>query len=415
MSNSNLTIINIKQLAGILSKSQLVKRGIEMNEITILENAFLTIKDGIIDDFGIMSNFGNSNYNEIFDAKQGIVLPCWNDSHTHLVFAKSREKEFIDKINGLSYQEIAQRGGGILNSAKHLENINQNQLFEESYKKLSNLIKLGTGSIEIKSGYGLTLEGELKILRTIQRLKQEFDINIKSTFLGAHAIPQKYKNNRHGYIDLLIHEMLPNIHTEKLADYIDVFCETNYFSVKELDKILNAGYKYNLKPKVHVNQFTSIGGIKKAIEYNAVSVDHLEVMEEEDYDAFKNSSTIATLLPSCSFFINIPYACGKSLIEKNIPFALASDFNPGSSPNGNMNFVNSLGCIKMGLLPETVINASTINGAYSMEISDKIGSITKGKKANLILTHPVESYAYIPYSFGENCIFKTMINGKWYN
>ena len=415
MSNSNLTIINIKQLVGILSKSQLVKRGIEMNEITILENAFLTIKDGIIDDFGIMSSFDNSNYNDIFDAKQGIVLPCWNDSHTHLVFAKSREKEFIDKINGLSYQEIAKRGGGILNSAKHLENINQNQLFEESYKKLSNLIKLGTGSIEIKSGYGLTLEGELKILRTIQRLKQEFDINIKSTFLGAHAIPQEYKNNRHGYIDLLIHEMLPNIHTEKLADYIDVFCETNYFSVKELDKILNAGYKYNLKPKVHVNQFTSIGGIKKAIEYNAVSVDHLEVMEEEDYDAFKNSSTIATLLPSCSFFINIPFAPGKSLIEKNIPFALASDFNPGSSPNGNMNFVNSLGCIKMGLLPEAVINASTINGAYSMEISDKIGSITKGKKANLILTHPVESYFYLPYSFGENCIFKTMINGKWYN
>ena len=303
MSNSNLTIINIKQLAGILSKSQLVKRGIEMNEITILENAFLTIKDGIIDDFGIMSSFDNSNYNDIFDAKQGIVLPCWNDSHTHLIFAKSREKEFIDKINGLSYQEIAQRGGGILNSAKHLENINQNQLFEESYKKLSNLIKLGTGSIEIKSGYGLTLEGELKILRTIQRLKQEFDINIKSTFLGAHAIPQKYKNNRHGYIDLLIHEMLPNIHTEKLADYIDVFCETNYFSVKELDKILNAGHKYNLKPKVHVNQFTSIGGIKKAIEHNAVSVDHLEVMKEEDYDAFKNSSTIATLLPPAHFLL----------------------------------------------------------------------------------------------------------------
>ena len=287
---------------------------------------------------------------------------------------------------------MAQRGGGILNSAKHLENIDQHQLFEESFNKLSNLIKLGTGGIEIKSGYGLSLEGELKILRTIQKLKENCDIDIKSTFLGAHAIPLNYINNRTGYIDLIINEMLPSIHKENLADYIDVFCESNY-----------------------VHQFTSIGGIRKAIEYGAISVDHLEVMTDDDYKALAKSSTIATLLPSCSFFIDIPFASGKLLIEKNIPFALASDFNPGSSPNGNMNFVNSLGCIKMGLLPEATINASTINGAYAMEIADRTGSITKGKVANLILTNPIESYAYLPYSFGENCIFKTMLKGKWYN
>ena len=415
MGNSNLTIINIKQLAGIISDNQLLKKGVEMNELSVLENAYLTVKDGLISDFGIMSDFNFSNSNNIFDAKHGIVLPCWNDSHTHLVFAKSREKEFIDKINGLSYQEIAQRGGGILNSTKHLEKIDQHQLFEESFNKLSNLIKLGTGGIEIKSGYGLSLEGELKILRTIQKLKENCDIDIKSTFLGAHAMPLNYINNRTGYIDLIINEMLPSIHKENLADYIDVFCESNYFSVKELDKILEAGYKYNLKPKVHVNQFTSIGGIRKAIEYGAISVDHLEVMTDDDYKALAKSSTIATLLPSCSFFIDIPFASGKLLIEKNIPFALASDFNPGSSPNGNMNFVNSLGCIKMGLLPEATINASTINGAYAMEIADRTGSITKGKVANLILTNPIESYAYLPYSFGENCIFKTMLKGKWYN
>ena len=415
MGNSNLTIINIKQLAGIISDNLLLKKGVEMNELSVLENAYLTVKDGLISDFGFMSDLNFSNSNNIFDAKHGIVLPCWNDSHTHLVFAKSREKEFIDKINGLSYQEIAQRGGGILNSAKQLENIDQHQLFEESFKKLSNLIKLGTGGIEIKSGYGLSLEGEMKILRTIQKLKENFNIDIKSTFLGAHAIPLKYINNKNGYIDLIINEMLPSIHKENLADYIDVFCETNYFSVKELDKILEAGYKYNLKPKVHVNQFTSIGGIRKAIEYGAISVDHLEVMTDDDYKALAKSSTIATLLPSCSFFIDIPFASGKLLIEKNIPFALASDFNPGSSPNGNMNFVNSLGCIKMGLLPEATINASTINGAYAMEIADRTGSITKGKVANLILTNPIESYAYLPYSFGENCIFKTMLKGKWHN
>ena len=415
MGNSNLTIINIKQLAGIISDNQLLKKGVEMNELSVLENAYLTVKDGLISDFGIMSDFNFSNSNNIFDAKHGIVLPCWNDSHTHLVFAKSREKEFIDKINGLSYQEIAQRGGGILNSAKHLENIDQHQLFEESFNKLSNLIKLGTGGIEIKSGYGLSLEGELKILRTIQKLKENCDIDIKSTFLGAHAMTLNYINNRTGYIDLIINEMLPSIHKENLADYIDVFCETNYFSVDEMDKILLAGKKYGLKPKVHVNQFTSIGGIQKAIEHDAVSVDHLEVLSENDINSLRSNNIISTLLPSCSFFINIPYSPAKKLIHQHIPFALATDYNPGSSPNGNMNLVIALACIKMNISPEAAINAATINGAYAMEIQDEYGSISIGKWANINLTNNINSYGFLPYSFGTNHIYKTMIKGKWIN
>ena len=413
MNNSNIIITNIKELVGILPKNKLVLGGKEMNELSILKNAFIEVQEDKIQSFGSMKDLKLKDSQNIFDANGGSVLPSWNDSHTHLVFAKSREKEFIDKINGLSYEQIAKKGGGILNSALHLEKISEKTLFENSKQRLNNIIKLGTGAIEIKSGYGLSLEGELKILRTIKRLKETFDIEIKSTFLGAHALPTKYKNKREKYLDLIIYEMLPNIHKEGLADYIDVFCETNYFNVDELDRILDAGAKFNLKPKVHVNQFTSIGGIQKAIEHKAISVDHLEIMKENDYDSLKNSSTIATLLPSCSFFIDIPYAPARKLLDNNIPFALASDLNPGSSPNGNMNLVNSLACIKMKILPQAVINASTINGAYAMEISDLTGSITVGKEANLIITKPIESYPYLFYSFGENCIERTMVKGKW--
>jgi imidazolonepropionase len=413
MNNSNIIITNIKELVGILPKNKLVLSGKEMNKLSVLKNAFIEVKEDKIESFGLMKDLKLKDSQNIFDANGGTVLPSWNDSHTHLVFAKSREKEFIDKINGLSYEQIAKKGGGILNSALHLEKISEETLFENSRQRLQNIINLGTGSIEIKSGYGLSLEGELKILRTIKRLKETFDIEIKSTFLGAHALPKKYKNNRNKYIDLIINEMLPNIHKEELAEYIDVFCETNYFNIDELDRILDAGAKFNLKPKVHVNQFTSIGGIQKAIEHQAISVDHLEIMEEDDYDTLRNSSTIATLLPSCSFFIDIAYAPAKKLMDKNIPFALASDLNPGSSPNGNMNLVNSLACIKMKIFPEAVINASTINGAYAMEISNLTGSITVGKQANLIITKPIESYPYLFYSFGENCIEKTMVKGKW--
>ena len=413
MNNFNLIITNIKELVGILPNNKLVISGKEMNKLSTIKNAFIEIQEDKIHSFGSMKDLKLKDFQNVLDAKGGTILPSWNDSHTHLVFAKSREKEFIDKINGLSYEQIANKGGGILNSAIHLEKISEQMLFENSKQRLENIIKLGTGAIEIKSGYGLSLEGELKILRTIKRLKETFDIEIKSTFLGAHALPKKYKNNRKKYLDLIINEMLPNIHKEELADYIDVFCETNYFNVHELDRILEAGAKFNLKPKVHVNQFTSIGGIQKAIEHKAISVDHLEIMEEKDYDSLKNSSTIATILPSCSFFINIPYAPARKLMDNNIPFALASDFNPGSSPNGNMNLVNSLACIKMKILPEAVVNASTINGAYAMEISDVTGSITVGKQANLIMTKPIESYPYLFYSFGENCIERTMVKGKW--
>jgi len=413
MNNSNIIITNIKELIGILPKNKLVLSGKKMNELSVIKNAFIEVQENKIHSFGSMKDLKLKDSHSVFDANQGTVLPSWNDSHTHLVFAKSREKEFIDKINGLTYEQIAKKGGGILNSALHLEKISEEILFENSKQRLGNIIKLGTGAIEIKSGYGLSLEGELKILRTIKRLKETFDIEIKSTFLGAHALPNKYKNKRTKYIDLLINEMLPNIHKEKLADYIDVFCETNYFNVDELDRILEAGAKFNLKPKVHVNQFTSIGGIQKAIEHKAISVDHLEKMAENDYKSLKNSSTIATLLPSCSFFIDIAYAPAKKLMNKNIPFALASDLNPGSSPNGNMNLVNSLACIKMKILPEAVINASTINGAYAMEMSEYTGSITVGKQANLIITKPIESYSYLFYSFGENCIERTMVKGKW--
>ena len=413
MNNSNLIITNIRELVGILPNNKLLLKGKEMNELSIIKDAFIEIQDDKILSFGLMKNFKLKDSQKVYDAKGGTILPSWNDSHTHLVFAKPREKEFIDKINGLSYEQIAKKGGGILNSALHLEEISEKKLFENSKNRLENIIKLGTGAIEIKSGYGLSFEGELKILRTIKRLKETFDIEIKSTFLGAHALPMKYKKNRVEYLDLIINEMLPNIQKEDLADYIDVFCETNYFTVQELDRVLIAGAKYNLKPKVHVNQFTSIGGIQKAIEHKAISVDHLEIMKENDYDSLKNSSTIATLLPSCSFFIDIPYAPAKKIMDKNIPFALASDLNPGSSPNGNMNLVNSLACIKMKISPEAVINASTINGAYAMEISDVTGSITVGKQANLILTKPIESYPYLFYSFGENCIERTMVKGKW--
>jgi imidazolonepropionase len=413
VNNSNIIITNIKELVGILPKNKLVLGGKEMNELSILKNAFVEVQGDKIQSFGSMKDLKLKDSQNIFDANGGSVLPSWNDSHTHLVFAKSREKEFIDKINGLSYEQIAKKGGGILNSALHLEKISEKTLYENSKHRLKNIINLGTGAIEIKSGYGLSLEGELKILRTIKRLKETFDIEIKSTFLGAHALPTKYKNKREKYLDLIINEMLPNIHKEGLADYIDVFCETNYFNVDELDRILDAGAKFNLKPKVHVNQFTSIGGIQKAIEHEAISVDHLEIMEENDYDSLRNTSTIATLLPSCSFFIDIAYAPARKLMDKSIPFALASDLNPGSSPNGNMNLVNSLACIKMKILPEAVINASTINGAYAMEISNLTGSITIGKQANLIITKPIESYPYLFYSFGENCIERTMVKGKW--
>ena len=415
MKESKQIIINIKQLVGILKKGETKLCGEEMNNIYTIENAFLEITDNLISGFGKMEDFQINDQYSVFEAKGKVVFPSWNDSHTHLVFAGTREKEFIDRINGLSYEEIAARGGGILNSANLLEITSEDDLFLSTSRRLEEVMKMGTGAIEIKSGYGLSHDGELKMLRVIKRLQESYDIPIKSTFLGAHALPKKYKNNKDQYINLIVNEMLPNIKEEELADYIDVFCETNYFSVDDMQKVIEAGHKYGLKPKVHVNQFTSIGGIQKAIEWNAVSVDHLEVMNENDFESLSNSDTIATLLPSCSFFIDIPYAPARKLITKNIPFALASDYNPGSSPNGNMNLVNALAAIKMKISPQAAINASTINGAYAMELADKTGSITIGKWANINISSEINSYGFMPYSFGQNHIEKSMIKGTWIN
>lgn len=410
-----MILTNIKQLIGIQAKDKRKSCGKEMNELNIIENAYLKINNGLISDFGEMKSLKVDNNVEVKDLKGKLVLPSWNDSHSHLVYAGTREKEFIDRINGLSYEEIAARGGGILNSAKLMENTSENDLFLASETRLNQVMKMGTGAIEIKSGYGLSVEGELKMLRTIKRLQEKYDIPIKSTFLGAHALPKIYKNNKEKYLNLIIDEMLPNIKEEGLADYIDIFCETNYFSVNDMHLILEAGKKHGLKPKVHVNQFTSIGGIQKAIEWDAISVDHLEVMKELDFESLKASSTIATLLPSCSFFIDIPFGPAKKLIENNISFALATDYNPGSSPNGNMNLVNALACIKMKISPEAAFNASTINGAAAMELSETTGSITKGKLANINVTSQINSYGFMPYSFGQNHIEKSMIKGKWIN
>src|SRR4030095_1715557 len=339
-------------------------------------------------------------------------LPCWCDSHTHLVFAASREEEFGDKIKGISYEEIAEKGGGILNSAKKLKEIKEDELFDLTLKRLNDLIKLGTGAIEIKSGYGLTVDSELKMLRVIRKLKERSPIPIRSTFLGAHTYPLEYKENHHGYIDLIINEMLPVIAKEKLADYIDVFCETGFFSPEETETICRAGMSYGLKPKIHANQLNFSGGVETGIKLGAVSVDHLETVSGDIINKLAKSETIGTLLPTAAFFLRMPFQPARQMIDTGCAIALASDYNPGSSPSGNMNLVVGMSCIGMKMLPEEAINAATINGAFAMELQNEVGSITVGKKANLIFTSPIRSLAYLPYSFGSNLIDKVMINGE---
>ncbi len=381
-----------------------------MAQLPSIDNAWILVKHGIIHNFGPMHTCPK-HPNEVIDATNRLVLPTWCDSHTHIVFANTREEEFVHRIKGLSYQEIAAKGGGILNSAKKLDNTSENQLYNHAYNRLNEIMHLGTGAVEIKSGYGLSVNNELKMLRVIKRLKQNHPLTIKATFLGAHAIPTEYKHNRAEYIRLIKEEMLPAIANENLADYIDVFCETNYFTPQETSDILQAGKKHGLKPKIHVNQFTSIGGIQVGIENQAISVDHLEVMTEQDKKDLAASNVIPTLLPSCSFFLQIPYAPARHLIQANLPLCLATDYNPGSTPSGNIPFVMSLACIKMKMLPEEAINAVTINGACAMELQHELGSITKGKRANLIITKPINSINNIPYSFGSNLIDTVIING----
>ena len=408
-------IKNISKLVQVEHQIRKWVSGSEMSKIDTIKDGFIEIQDGIITAFGSMDQWtGIDDWNntEIIDANGGMVFPSYCDSHTHLVFAGNRENEWEQRIKGASYEDIAKNGGGILNSAKKLQKTSEEELLEKAFHRAKEVMKMGTGAIEIKSGYGLTTEAELKMLRVIKRLKKLSPLTIKATFLGAHAIPQKYKTNKSAYLDLIINEMLPQIAQEQLAEYIDIFCEEGYFSVEDTERLLEAAQSYGLIPKTHVNQFTILGGVKASVKYKALSVDHLEIMNNEDIEALKGSECMPTLLPSCSFFLSIPYGPAKKLMENDLPVALATDYNPGSSPSGNMNFVASLGCIRMGMTPEEVINATTINTAYAMGLSHELGSIAVGKKANLFITKPITSYAFIPYSFGHQYIDKIIINGK---
>ncbi len=407
----SILIINIKELLQVRDSNILKVSGKDMKVLPTLKNAYVLIEDDTIIDYGIMDDLIKFDADEVIDAEGKIVLPAWCDSHTHIVYAGHREQEFVDRINGLSYEEIANRGGGILNSAATLNNTSESYLYKQSIKRVKEVMKLGTGALEIKSGYGLTIEAELKMLRVIKRIKQKFPIKVKATFLGAHALPSLYKNNKEDYLDLVINEMIPRVAEEKLANYIDVFCEKGYFSLEDTERILIAGKKYNLIPKIHVNQFNAFGGVALGVKHNALSVDHLEELNDEDILALQNSVTIPVALPSCSYFLSIPYTPARRLIDAGLPLALATDYNPGSTPSGNMNFVVSTACIKMKMTPEEAINAATINGAYAMGISNNYGSITKGKKANLIITKIVPNYNYLPYAFGENHIDSVIING----
>ncbi len=389
-----------------------------MDRVPSIKNAFLYIEEGRIADYGGMDDFPKHQAKEVMDCSDSIILPGYIDSHTHLVFAATRESEFEDRINGLSYEQIAARGGGILNSASRLRHMDEDELFEKSLERLENVINTGTTTIEIKSGYGLDTESELKMLRVIKRLKNhEFAggarMTIKATFLAAHAVPVEFKNNRNGYIDLIINEMLPQISKEGLADFIDVFCEKNYFTVEEMQRLIEQGKKCGLRAKLHVNQFNSLGAVPAAVEMGAVSVDHLEVMTDEDVAHLKNASTIATALPSCSFFLGLDYAPMKRMIENDIAVSLASDYNPGSTPSGNLNFVFSLACIKMGMTPSQALNALSINAAHALGLENEVGSIQIGKKADLLFFKDIDHLAAIPYHFGENKISKVMLEGHF--
>ncbi len=405
-------LINIKELLQVRPTPIDKVSGTDMATLPAIQNAFLLIENNLISDFGKMEDLPKIPEAQIIDATGKTVLPAWCDSHTHIVYAGNRVQEFVDRINGLSYEEIANRGGGILNSAKKLNETSEEEIYEQSKERLEEVMKQGSGAVEIKSGYGLTVEGELKMLRVIKKLKENYPVAIKATFLGAHAFPKEFKENHSGYIDVIVNEMLPKIAAENLADYIDAFLETGYFSVEETERIMEAGKKYGLPAKIHVNQFTAINGIEACVKHNALSVDHLEIVTDEDIEILKNSDTMPVALPSCSYFISIPYTPARKMLEAGLPLALATDFNPGTTPSGNMNFVVATACIKMKMTPEEAINAATINGAYAMGLSETHGSITKGKRANLIITKPITSFYQLPYAFGTNLIEQVIIEGK---
>ena len=409
-----ILIKNIKTLVQVDDSPRLKISGIEMKKLQCLNDAWLAIEDGLIVDFGKMGDFpGISDWTnlQVLDATDKLVFPSWCDSHTHIVYAGSRETEFADRINGLTYEQIAQRGGGILNSAKLLRSTSAEELIESALLRLNEIMLQGTGAVEIKSGYGLNVESELKMLRVIKQLKELSPITIKATFLGAHAVPIEYKGNKAKYIDLIINEMLPEIADEKLAEFCDVFCENNYFSKDESIKILEAGQKYGLRSKVHAEQLSNSGGVEAGVHCNALSVDHLEFVGEKEIELLKNSNTMPTILPGAQFFLQLTNPPALQMIDAGLPVAIASDYNPGSSPSGNMNLMIALSCIQYKLTPEEAINAATINSAYAMDISTTHGSIAIGKKANVFITKKIPSYTFIPYSFGSNLIETIIING----
>ena len=405
-----IIIKNIRQLIGIAPSETLRKVGSEMNDVQSINDAFLTIDDGIIKDFGESSRCPlPSGKDEIIDARGGMVMPAFCDSHTHICYAGSREREFIDKINGLSYEEIAARGGGILNSADLLHQTSEDDLYSQTMERVNEMIAKGTGAIEIKSGYGLDTQDELKMLRVIRRVKETTPAVIKSTFLGAHAVGRRYSGRQDEYVDLVCREMIPAVASECLADYIDVFCDEGFFTPEQTSRILQAGAEYGLVPKIHANELACSGGVQVGVAHDALSVDHLERTTEAEIEVLKGKKTMPTMLPGASFFLGMPYGRAKDYIEAGLGIALASDYNPGSSPSGDMRFVMALGCIKMRLTPEQAFNACTINAAYAMGVSQSMGSITKGKRASLVVTKPLPSLAFIPYSYQTPYIERIII------
>ena len=411
-----MLIINIKELCGIVEDGSLWKAGSAMSEVKRIKNAYLLIKGSKIADYGEMKSPKYQEYlakeKKVVDAKGGLVMPAFCDSHTHLVYANSREMEFCDKIRGLSYEEIAKRGGGILNSAKATAAAIEEELYESAMQRLDEIMHMGTGAVEIKSGYGLTTESELKLLRVIRRLKENSPMTIKSNFLGAHGIPMEYRGHQEDYVDLVINEMIPLVAAEDLADFIDVFCDKGFFTVEDTERILMAGIKYGMRPKIHANEMAVSGGVQVGVKYGAISVDHLEQMGKAEIEALKGSDTMPTVLPGCAFFLNLPLSPVRDMINAGLPVAMASDFNPGTSPSGNMQFALSCACIRYRMTPEEALNATTLNTAYAMDVAHELGSITKGKIANVIITKPMTQLEFMPYYYGANKVAKMVIRGK---
>lgn len=411
-----MLIINIKELCGIVEDGILWKAGSAMSDVKRIKNAYLLIKGSKIADYGEMKSPKYQEYlaqeRKVVDAKGGLVLPAFCDSHTHLVYANSREMEFCDKIRGLSYEEIAKRGGGILNSAKATAAASEDELYESAMQRLDEIMSMGTGAVEIKSGYGLTTESELKLLRVIRRMKENSSMTIKANFLGAHGIPMEYRGHQEDYVDLVINEMIPLVAAEDLADFIDVFCDKGFFTVEDTERILMAGIKYGMRPKIHANEMAISGGVQVGVKYGAISVDHLEQMGKEEIEALKGSDTMPTVLPGCAFFLNLPLSPVRDMINAGLPVAMASDFNPGTSPSGNMQFVLSCACIRYRMTPEEALNATTLNTAYAMDVAHELGSITKGKIANVMITKPMTQLEFMPYYYGANKVQTMILKGK---